>query len=70
MKTNQSNFLQHLERLAAHAAEFGEPVGAEFDLFDEFLDELAANDYFGTERQCDPRGDGRDARRRRKGGAK
>ena len=24
---------------------------------DPFLDSLASDDYFGTERQCDPRGD-------------
>jgi hypothetical protein len=28
--------------------------------FDEFLDDLVSNDYFGTEGQSDPRGDQRD----------
>lgn len=28
--------------------------------FDKALDELASNDFFGTEAQCDPRGDQRD----------
>jgi hypothetical protein len=28
--------------------------------FDKFLDELVSNDFFGTEAQCDPRGDQRD----------
>lgn len=28
--------------------------------FDEFLDELLDEDFFGTEGQCDPRGDHRD----------
>lgn len=27
--------------------------------FDSVLTELANDDFFGTERQCDPRGDGR-----------
>jgi hypothetical protein len=29
-------------------------------VFDEFLDELCSGDFFGTEAQCDPRGDQRD----------
>lgn len=29
--------------------------------FQEFLDELASQDFFGTERQSDPRGDRRDS---------
>lgn len=27
--------------------------------FDDVLSDLANDDFFGTERQCDPRGDGR-----------
>ena len=30
------------------------------DAFDKVLDELCSNDLFGTEAQCDPRGDQRD----------
>ncbi len=30
------------------------------DVLEGALEELAQNDAFGTERQCDPRGDGRD----------
>lgn len=28
--------------------------------FERILENLARDDFFGTERQCDPRGDGRD----------
>ena len=27
------------------------------DTFDDYLDSLAQDDFFGTEQQCDPRGD-------------
>lgn len=30
------------------------------DSFNAYLDQLASEDAFGTEGQCDPRGDGRD----------
>lgn len=31
-------------------------------MLDDFLDELSSEDYFGTEGQCDPRGDARNTR--------
>ena len=31
-------------------------------MLDDYLDELGSEDYFGTEGQCDPRGDARNIR--------
>ena len=62
-KQSKSEILKKvLSDLVDHAAQ-------DVDMFDEvclmvnnLLDDLASSDFFGTERQCDPRGDGRNKR--------
>lgn len=48
-----NKFIEHVEG-------DNENVEYAFEAFDQMLDELGSNDFFGTESQCDPRGDGRD----------
>jgi len=60
-KTKASNIRRRLRALLKLQKEGGmdywEPEA--FRLFDEWLDELLGDDQFGTEGQCDPRGDRR-----------
>lgn len=55
------NLNRVLNNLAAYLDEQGKETRESFiEPFDEFLDELLNDDFFGTEGQCDPRGDHRD----------
>lgn len=49
-----------LARLGAFLADKPDQAAYFCGLFDELLDELSDIDFFGTEGQCDPRGDRRD----------
>jgi hypothetical protein len=50
-----------MERLTKYALETEDEARQAFcDDLNRFLDELANEDAFGTEGQCDPRGDQRD----------
>lgn len=53
-KTNKKNFQERLKL-------FGEQIeeNQAYDVFDNILDDLLNEDFFGTEGQCDPRGDQR-----------
>lgn len=51
-----------LNRLAQMAIENEDDAEIIADTFDDYLDSLAQNDFFGTEQQNDPRGDFRDGR--------
>jgi hypothetical protein len=49
-----------MERLTKYALETEDESRQAFcDVLNRFLDDLAAQDAFGTEGQCDPRGDQR-----------
>jgi hypothetical protein len=49
-----------LERLIAFSNEDNHNAKSIGYALDEMLDDLCMDDFFGTETQCDPRGDGRD----------
>lgn len=49
-----------LERLIAFSNEDSNIAKHLADALDTALDDLASDDFFGTEAQMDPRGDGRD----------
>ena len=50
-----------MERLTAYALDTEDEERQAFcDDLNRFLDDLASQDAFGTEGQCDPRGDQRD----------
>lgn len=53
-KTTAKNFAERFRKLGEYIEE-----GKDFEWFDTLLDELLENDFFGTEGQCDPRGDHR-----------
>lgn len=53
-KTTSANFDERFKKFGEYLKE-----GNSFDVFDDVLDELLNNDFFGTEGQCDPRGDHR-----------
>lgn len=55
--TTAKNFAERATKFAAHVLE--NPDDSIFEAFDGLLDELANDDYFGTEGQNDPRGDRR-----------
>lgn len=57
-KTTAKNFAERCIRFAAHVQE--NPDEFAFECFDDMLDNLHDEDYFGTEGQSDPRGDRRD----------
>lgn len=49
-----------LERLIAFSNDDKGSADVMAEALDVMLDDLASDDFFGTERQCDPRGDCRD----------
>lgn len=63
MKTKMKS-VNYPKVLHAIQKAIGEAEGDErevwFEAFNEMLDSLASDDFFGTEGQCDPRGDQRD----------
>lgn len=50
--------LQRMIDLVSNDEDYAEMM---IDPIDDLLEEIAMNDGFGTERQMDPRGDGRDS---------
>jgi hypothetical protein len=66
-KTTPKNLAERATLFVAHVLDHGPsdrvPKGSAdlaCELFDDMLDRLLDEDYFGTEGQCDPRGDRRD----------
>lgn len=57
-KTTAKNFSERVIKFAAHVQENSSKYA--YKVFDEMLNTLADEDYFGTEQQCDPRGDQRE----------
>lgn len=60
MRKSQKNLLKILPRLQAMIEQDGYFADLLVEDLDPWLDELSSYDFFGTERQCDPRGDFRD----------
>lgn len=55
MKANSKNVVKILERLVEYMrVQEKESKSVFAESFDQFLDDLCADDYFGTEGQCDP----------------
>jgi hypothetical protein len=62
-RVTSRNLKAVMERLTVYALETVDESRQAFcDDLNRFLDELADQDAFGTEGQCDPRGDQRDSR--------
>jgi hypothetical protein len=61
-RTTKKTIAQHLRNLADFCEgdnkDWAAPELAKW--FNEQMDELCSQDFFGTESQCDPRGDHRD----------
>lgn len=55
--TNSKNVSRRMIKFVAHVLENPDPIA--FEEIDRLLGALRDEDYFGTEGQCDPRGDGR-----------
>ena len=53
----QQRVVTVLARLIAMAEDNEGDAEVIADTFDDYLDSLAQDDFFGTEQQCDPRGD-------------
>lgn len=62
MQKNQKRTVLVLKRMLKMAKENPEDAAAFSDILEEGLDQLHSNDCFGTEGQCDPRGDFREGR--------
>ena len=61
MKTTKDNVVQVLRKFADYIETLGDYEKEKFAVdVDEMLEDIACDDGFGTERQLDPRGDGRD----------
>ncbi len=59
-RTTKSTLVKHL-RAFADQLEKDKTADKELaDKFNEWMDDLLGQDFFGTEGQCDPRGDHRD----------
>lgn len=59
-KVTPRNLAVVLDKLFVYCSKDKESAKQFCKAFDEFLDELVNHDFFGTEAQCDPRGDQRD----------
>lgn len=57
MNSYQKNLIVVLERLKLEVINDEYLASDLVALLEPFLDDIAADDGFGTERQCDPRGD-------------
>jgi hypothetical protein len=57
VQTNLLKLFPRLESIIQEDEDFAEILAADIE---DLLDSLASDDFFGTERQCDPRGDFRD----------
>lgn len=60
MNKTQQRVVKVLERMIEMTRENEGDADMFCDTLEDMLDEIAQNDGFGTECQCDPRGDGRD----------
>jgi hypothetical protein len=60
MNETQQRVVKVLERMIEMTQENEGDADMFCDTLEDMLEEIAQNDGFGTERQCDPRGDGRD----------
>lgn len=60
-RVKQKNVAVVLARLAVFLTERGEDCPGVIDSLNEWLDEQAADDVFGTDGRLDPRGDQRDS---------
>lgn len=58
-RLTRKNAPQVLRTLADFVEFHDDPDSNFVEAFDLFLEELSGNDFFGTEGQCDPRGDQR-----------
>lgn len=59
MNKTQLRIKRVLERIMDIVDENEDDAEVFADALDDMLDILAQDDFFGTERECDPRGDGR-----------
>lgn len=57
MTTAQQRTILVLNRMLAMAQQNEDDAEMLAEALDEMLDDIASNDGFGTEQQCDPRGD-------------
>lgn len=57
MRTTQKNLPVVLARMIQLVNEDGDFADMLAEELEPFLNDLASDDFFGTERQCDPRGD-------------
>lgn len=60
MTTQQHRVITVLNRMVKQCEEDDDNASAYSDHLEVMLDDLSSNDFFGTEGQCDPRGDQRD----------
>lgn len=60
MQTQQKRVVRVLERMIDLAVDDFDTADLFSDKLDALLDDLAEDDFFGTEQQLDPRGDGRE----------
>lgn len=56
----QHNLLTVLDRIKDRVTDDEDDAELWADALDQMLDDLLSEDFFGTEGQLDPRGDGRD----------
>jgi hypothetical protein len=59
MTDTQTSVIAVLNRMAVMAMDAPEYANAFEEILQQGLERLAREDCFGTEKQCDPRGDGR-----------
>lgn len=59
-KVTLRNYKKVLKNIEDHITEDKKDAQPMIDELNDMLDNLRSNDYFGTEGQLDPRGDGRD----------
>jgi len=59
MKANKENFNKVLDNIKQSFNHDDNDKDVWLEVFNDMLDDLRDDDFFGTEGQCDPRGDGR-----------
>ena len=60
MNHTQKSVITVLERMIFQVRRGADDAQVYAEVLEQILDELHGNDFFGTEGQCDPRGDFRD----------
>ena len=57
---NKENIVETMKKFGEFLEENFEDCKPDIEKINNILDDLRNDDYFGTEGQCDPRGDGRE----------